>query len=25
LAEDRDTPLEFDAAGVHAPKAALWG
>ena len=25
LAEDRDTPLEFDAAGVHPPAAALWG
>ncbi|MHA6265923.1 N-acetyl-D-Glu racemase DgcA [Aliiroseovarius sp. CAU 1755] len=25
LAEDRDEPLEFDAAGVHPPKAALWG
>lgn len=25
LAEDRDTPLTFDDAGVHAPTAALWG
>ena len=25
LAEDRDTPLKFDDAGVHAPDAALWG
>nr|WP_174822291.1 N-acetyl-D-Glu racemase DgcA [Ruegeria arenilitoris] len=25
LAEDRDTPLVFDAAGVHPPQAALWG
>jgi L-alanine-DL-glutamate epimerase-like enolase superfamily enzyme len=25
LAEDRDTPLLFNAAGVHAPAAALWG
>ncbi|WP_299138783.1 N-acetyl-D-Glu racemase DgcA [uncultured Tateyamaria sp.] len=25
LAEDRDTPLTFDDAGVHPPKAALWG
>ncbi len=25
LAEDRATPLTFDAAGVHAPAAALWG
>ncbi|MCU9839840.1 dipeptide epimerase [Ruegeria sp. WL0004] len=25
LAEDRETPLEFDAAGVHPPSAALWG
>ncbi len=25
LAEDRDTPLIFDDAGVHPPKAALWG
>lgn len=25
LAEDRDAPLKFDAAGVHAPTAALWG
>ncbi len=25
LAEDRDTPLRFDEAGVHAPAAALWG
>jgi L-alanine-DL-glutamate epimerase-like enolase superfamily enzyme len=25
LAEDRDTPLLFDAAGVHAPAAPLWG
>ncbi len=25
LAEDRDTPLIFDDAGVHAPAAALWG
>jgi L-alanine-DL-glutamate epimerase-like enolase superfamily enzyme len=25
LAEDRDEPLLFDAAGVHPPKATLWG
>ena len=25
LAEDRDPPLMFDEAGVHAPDAALWG
>ncbi|MCX8953625.1 dipeptide epimerase [Ruegeria sp. NA] len=25
LAEDRDTPLDFDDAGVHPPAAALWG
>ena len=25
LAEDRDPPLHYDAAGVHAPDAALWG
>ncbi|WP_226782040.1 N-acetyl-D-Glu racemase DgcA [Oceaniglobus trochenteri] len=25
LAEDRETPLRFDAAGVHPPDAALWG
>jgi len=25
LAEDRDEPLKFDDAGVHAPTAALWG
>lgn len=25
LAEDRDAPLTYDAAGVHAPAAALWG
>lgn len=25
LAEDRDTPLTFDEAGVHPPEAALWG
>lgn len=25
LAEDRDTPLKFDTAGVHPPVAALWG
>ena len=25
LAEDRDQPLIFDTAGVHPPKAALWG
>nr|WP_245220569.1 MULTISPECIES: N-acetyl-D-Glu racemase DgcA [unclassified Ruegeria] len=25
LAEDRDTPLNFDDAGVHPPAAALWG
>ena len=25
LAEDRDPPLTFDAAGVHPPVAALWG
>ena len=25
LAEDRDAPLKFDAAGVHPPARALWG
>ncbi|MHC0054186.1 N-acetyl-D-Glu racemase DgcA [Actibacterium sp. D379-3] len=25
LAEDREHPLKFDAAGVHPPLAALWG
>lgn len=25
LAEDREQPLVFDAAGVHPPAAALWG
>ena len=25
LAEDRDAPLRFDAAGVHPPEPALWG
>lgn len=25
LAEDRDEPLKFDEAGVHAPTAGLWG
>ncbi len=25
LAEDRDTPLTFDAAGVHPPAPNLWG
>ena len=25
LAEDRDQPLKFDAAGVHPPVTALWG
>jgi L-alanine-DL-glutamate epimerase-like enolase superfamily enzyme len=25
LAEDRGTPLTFDAAGVHPPEADLWG
>ena len=25
LAEDRDHPLHYDAAGVHPPEAALWG
>ncbi|MGY6412414.1 MAG: N-acetyl-D-Glu racemase DgcA [Alkalilacustris sp.] len=25
LAEDRDPPLAFDAAGVHPPAPALWG
>ena len=25
LAEDRDTPLEYDAAGVHPPRPELWG
>lgn len=25
LAEDREAPLNFDAAGVHPPSAALWG
>ena len=25
LAEDRDEPVTFDEAGVHAPSAGLWG
>ncbi len=25
LAEDRDPPLDYDAAGVHPPAANLWG
>jgi len=25
LAQDRDTPLKFDAAGVHPPHPTLWG
>lgn len=25
LAEDRDTPLSYDTAGVHPPERALWG
>lgn len=25
LAEDREVPLVFDAAGIHPPDAALWG
>jgi len=25
LAEDRDNPLQYDAAGVYPPSAALWG
>lgn len=25
LAEDRDAPLAYDAAGVHPPEARLWG
>ena len=25
LARDRDPPLRYDADGVHAPEAALWG
>ncbi len=25
LAEDRDTPLTFDAAGLHPPTPTLWG
>ncbi|MEX0285587.1 MAG: N-acetyl-D-Glu racemase DgcA [Paracoccaceae bacterium] len=25
LAEDRDTPLTYDTAGVHPPAAELWG
>ncbi|MDG1280311.1 MAG: dipeptide epimerase [Pseudorhodobacter sp.] len=25
LAEDRDAPLVYDAAGVHPPQATLWG
>ncbi|THH36798.1 dipeptide epimerase [Aliishimia ponticola] len=25
LAEDREQPLKYDAAGVHPPVAALWG
>jgi L-alanine-DL-glutamate epimerase-like enolase superfamily enzyme len=25
LAEDRDNPLDYDAAGVHPPKRELWG
>ena len=25
LAEDRDTPIHYDAAGIHPPEPALWG
>ena len=25
LAEDRTTPLDYDAAGVHPPRPELWG
>ena len=25
LAEDRETPMAFDAAGIHPPEADLWG
>jgi L-alanine-DL-glutamate epimerase-like enolase superfamily enzyme len=25
LAEDREAPLQYDAAGVHPPEARLWG
>jgi L-alanine-DL-glutamate epimerase-like enolase superfamily enzyme len=25
LAEDRDPPLAYDAAGVHPPDSELWG
>jgi L-alanine-DL-glutamate epimerase-like enolase superfamily enzyme len=25
LAEDRDTPLEYDAQGLHPPRPELWG
>jgi L-Ala-D/L-Glu epimerase len=25
LAEDRATPLDYDAAGVHPPRPELWG
>ncbi|MEM9972608.1 MAG: N-acetyl-D-Glu racemase DgcA [Pseudomonadota bacterium] len=25
LAEDREVPLKYDAAGVHPPEAGLWG
>jgi L-alanine-DL-glutamate epimerase-like enolase superfamily enzyme len=25
LAEDRDPPLTYDAAGVHPPGPGLWG
>ena len=25
LAEDREEPLKYDCAGVHAPEPALWG
>ncbi|MEQ9014693.1 MAG: dipeptide epimerase [Marinovum algicola] len=25
LAEDRDTPLEYDAEGLHPPRPELWG
>lgn len=25
LSEDRETPLRYDAEGVHPPEAALWG
>ncbi|ASP19003.1 L-Ala-D/L-Glu epimerase [Antarctobacter heliothermus] len=25
LSEDRDTPLRYDAEGVHPPEVALWG